>query len=809
MGLRSVRLLVARGYLFKFLSSSWLLVVLALAVSLAGSALFELVDTGKLRLAPAAIAFLAADGIWIVIILLFFAVVTLWARHSWYLSQAKAQFVLLTSAAALRPEDFAFQVVAPGEKAHPGDRPFVADAYIQRRAVPYDRMGDKDPEPTYSEEDLVRSLMEGRSLLLVGQPSEGKSRTLYGLVKQLGGYWIVKPAKGALPSQDGLRLLRGRDCILLVDDLSDYVGRIDLADLHRSVSAYARTCTVAATCRDGPEFTTVKTALDDGMRRFFEEIPLKLGLVGITVEQKAQLAAAVGDDSWTSAGSDLFPTPGTIAMASALESMRARFRAIPPEHKDLLRAVRLLDVGGVLPYTQSRVKTIWESVFQRVGSHLGDCVDRLADESFLRRPARQNPVQPEPAYLKFATTYTEGRQPEDDFSALADALFESGDGAGLYYLARSLWASRSPLAESVADKAVAAGVPQASQIIGWILMGNPERHGDAETCFRDLVKQGFYTAYNDLGNSLKEQPGREVEAEDAYRAAVEKGVPVANFGLAQMLEAKGQRKEAEAAFKEAIKSGYHAIASVALIRLLANDPDRWGEIEKISKEAIGVSTRTKYPPDLLAGPAFAWLALGLSQQAARKTEAEEALRNAIRCKSAATVVEVGKLMAEKGQSDLAELAFREAAKAGDASAYYRLGLLLEAQDGRQQAAMQAYRDGMAAGDLDNCRSLAGILLKTPDGAQEAEQVARRAVAAGIEEANFELGLALTQQLGNASDVEEAFRLAAQAGVPAAHLLLGMVIAEDPTRREEARLCFQQAKASGVHQVDEELARLDS
>ncbi len=56
-------------------------------------------------------------------------------------------------------------------------------------------------------------------------------------------------------------------------------------------------------------------------------------------------------------------------------------------------------------------------------SHLVDCLESLATDAFLRRPGRQNPILPEPAYLQDKVVqYADDRQPQDDFPALQDVL---------------------------------------------------------------------------------------------------------------------------------------------------------------------------------------------------------------------------------------------------------------------------------------------------------------------------------------------------------------------------------------------------
>lgn len=120
-------------------------------------------------------------------------------------------------------------------------------------------------------------------------------------------------------------------------------------------------------------------------------------------------------------------------MLDPLRAMRQRFQGLPPDQKDTLRALRLLTVAGVLPFSHKRLLGMLQRVFHRT-FHLGDCLDASAEAAFLRRPAAQDAVSPEAAYLLGAVTYTEGKNPREDFSPLADVLAELEDDMGLVYL---------------------------------------------------------------------------------------------------------------------------------------------------------------------------------------------------------------------------------------------------------------------------------------------------------------------------------------------------------------------------------------
>jgi tetratricopeptide (TPR) repeat protein len=352
-------------------------------------------------------------------------------RDAW-----RQQFALCKPVSDLRPAALGFQSLDPGEEADPQFRPLFP-IYVQRRFVP-ERGGPNAAEAILSEKQVVTSLLDGRAAVVIGAPLEGKSRTLYNFVRSMPDHVVVTPrVDRPVPDDDAFSLVESKRVVVALDDLSEYVGgQVDLALFLDKLRRYSSGLCVVATCRDGPELSAVRQARGIGLARLFESIPDKLRLVPPTAEEKARLASSVGRPS-SETEISRYPTLGAITMEDAMAAMAERFQTLPPDHKDVLRALKILLSAGILPLSHRRVSAVMTHVFGRHSIHLGDALDALTECAFLRPAATDDMVRPERAYLASGAVvpYRSGRRLEDDFRLLKPALAEIDDADGLLYLA--------------------------------------------------------------------------------------------------------------------------------------------------------------------------------------------------------------------------------------------------------------------------------------------------------------------------------------------------------------------------------------
>ncbi|MBI1731005.1 tetratricopeptide repeat protein [Candidatus Acetothermia bacterium] len=331
----------------------------------------------------------------------------------------------------LKPEDLGFKAVDVGNNPDPSWRSYY-QKYIPRSFSRFSPDGIASGSERINEHELSDGLQNADSFIILGQPYEGKSRTLYEIIHSLDGYQILVPKKEkALPSNEFLSLLKHKRILLLLNDLNDFAGReADLKTLAEAIKNKSKSLVIAATCRDGPELGVVRESAS-ALNRLYEDIQLKISLIPMTLTEKRELGIGIGKEV-SDQDYDIAPTPGFITETSSLEAMRLRFQKLGIVEADLLRAMKLLVIAGVLPLTHARAKAVFEGIFARTEANIDDLLGKIGNLAFIHGPFVQDPIIPEAAYLKEVVKFQDGTGP--DLQCLIPIFSNTGDGLGLFYL---------------------------------------------------------------------------------------------------------------------------------------------------------------------------------------------------------------------------------------------------------------------------------------------------------------------------------------------------------------------------------------
>ena len=352
------------------------------------------VKEGKFIIAPSVVQSLLSPTIFYssLAVLAGLFVLTFIARRSDRKFKQRSNFDLFKTTKALSPEDLEFTVLPKGQAAQPGERPYYK-GYVSRE-YQSERISDQEKGTPATDYEVLKRIKQGDLILLIGQPTEGKTRSAYELLKDLGGFIVVSIKPNRMVPQDAFSILKNKRVIIFIDDLSSYLGRpADLIELYTKTKKLpAKQVVILATCRSGSELDQV-THSSSGSNRFYEMFTYKLSLVPITDDQKREIA----DESGLPLAPDQIhnrPTPGWVVMDNARNTMEGRFNNLTPEAKDTLYSLILLEVAGVNPLTHQRIEGVLNGVFQRTNIHLLDILSELFENSFIKSSANSNPVHP-------------------------------------------------------------------------------------------------------------------------------------------------------------------------------------------------------------------------------------------------------------------------------------------------------------------------------------------------------------------------------------------------------------------------------
>ena len=393
-------------------------------------------------------------------------------RRKETLRRLRDAFRLYKPAEELSLADLGFREASPQEpqraETHEEERPFFG-TYFPRKVLEVTEFVETDPALVreFTEEELEQLIRKNKGFLLIGLPYSGKTITIFHILRRMKDYVVVSPDDSQpVPNEDVFALLKGQKVIILLDNIATYAElNYDIETfslrMKRATKGY---CGVASACREGGELTRVVAGRGNHVTYFCEAL-LKLRLCPMIKNQLVALAQTAGM-TLNLAEARLYPHPGNITMRDWTGAMKERFHVLTEPSKDTLRAMKLLDTGGI-PITAPRLLITLTDVFHRNIEYeaLEDIMRGLWDQFFLIEQPSKGKANPHFGHLAYVVSYKEGPDPEDEYWIdLAKALDMTRDVEALLQLSQA-HCSRGDLVSAL-------------QILDGILRIDPE-HADA------------------------------------------------------------------------------------------------------------------------------------------------------------------------------------------------------------------------------------------------------------------------------------------------------------------------------------------
>lgn len=707
--------------------------------------------------------------------------------------------------------------------------------YGVQRAIPLDHVeadGLSADLPRYLPRTIdgqIRSALTARSatggmVIVKGNSTWGKSRTMFEAVSQvLGGWVIIAPSNAndlrALV-ESGLTL---RQTVIWLDELADFLAGGD--PLTRDVVQRA---VDKGAILVGTIWKDVFAALTEPPKKSSGNGAVRLEHDSGTVDDLAEARAIL-----TATYADLIEMPGALdddesTVASALAKQDSRWAhalagagelspiqvlAAAPQ---LLHRFRSPDdeAGGVVLNTavallaMEHPRPVPADLIRRVAQPaipptLELDSDRWFDKAlaWATRPVRGT-IAPLQTYrsdggdddrafvapdVLVSAALEDGRM-QDQVNldlTLTHATPEACAAIGSFFYFRD----EDDVAEPFLRRAAECGVVRAFGRYAYVLSAQEGRAQEAEAWYLKAVEAGDAGASFDLGYLLADQEGRTADAEAWYLKAVEAGNTVALFNLGVLAVNDGRVEDAEMWYRKAMDAG-NSDASISLGVLLGDQEGRVGEARELLAEAADAENpRALYTLGYLAG------------REGRAEESEELLRKAADLGDIEALVNLGGLLGQmEGRDGEAEECFRRAVDHGYVEAMMGLGYVLSHQEGRTDEAEEWLRKAADAGDLDAMVGLGTLLFDQEGRAEESDEWYRKAIEAGDPNALTFFGDALKEQ-GRYSEARPILAQAIAGGDPYAMRMMGELDLLEG-HREAGRAWLRKAASLGVERAAE-------
>jgi TPR repeat protein len=682
------------------------------------------------------------------------------------------------------------------------------EGYIERSIMPVAR----------------RALGQRGGAVIIGRPKSGKTRIAWQLLQERPDSIVVIPHTPLPPPEFECSTFVGQQVVLFFDDLHRWTLSADPEAWRRRLDvASGGQCALLCTSRDGEDWRTLERS----------SAGRALDGLGREAVVAASRSDGRGDDFSEAEGTQLAKTlglskkefvarfdgtPGSLTLD--LVDMRQRYIRLRDEERGGVLASRLLDAAKlVYEASQPRLRgPLLRAVAERIrgdgrfSSETWETLQRrTSEEGFGTFPADNDDFRTYKPYLENCVTY---KPSSTELEALVPILVEMKDYEGLEYLGQALHMRHGrPAAAEQALRAAIDGGRDATMSLLILFATLRGREAETEALHLRRVSADI-REYANYACFLGSQPGREVEAEMAFRKAIQHDSSgtrwIYQWNLGNLLLRLGGREpEAEQEFRDA---GAFPPAQLSLARLLARDPTRLEEACRAARVALVLINSWQWSTDEsepsavkstgdpgflehLRGEALFFLAHTLSRLQGREAEAEDAFGRALDEKCEGASRDFGLFLSKQpGRERDAERLLRDAFALGDHKAAAELGRILAAQPGREQEAEPVLRHAIENG-FPRATFFLGLVLAGQDGRwSEAERAFEDALAAGVHEAGKIVGDFLSHRAGREQDAERAYRAAIDGGGGSAgtFLSLGDLLSRQPSRVTEAADPYRRA-----------------
>ncbi|MFJ2829059.1 tetratricopeptide repeat protein [Streptomyces sp. NPDC087263] len=628
------------------------------------------------------------------------------------------------------------------------------------------------------DEDLYAVLRPGAFVLLVGDPTSGKSRTAFEAVRtKFPGHLAFQPEDG-LEFAECVAFARSRDKVIWLDELDRFLtrpsistGSLDdalrsgailigtmradeldvLSPRHeRGHNSETRTLVRAArgvTARAHILYIDRQWSPDEVARAGRSEDP--------RVKDASQYASEYGIAEYLAAGPQLYRewqnawSPGLHPRGAALVSAAVDLRRagiqepVARELIERLHGIYLDERGGSRLRPEPLLDAIhWaleplhatSSLLVPVGDDTFRAFEYLAGALARDRKDRSLPDQ------VWASAV-------DEFSLeVTHSVGHRAEKAEKYNFALQAY-----------ERLAAAGIPDGSFHLGYISAKRDELE-DAEFWYRKAISQGSFKAKNNLGLVLA-RSGREDDASYWFLEAAQEGDVYAMRNLGNYLLTHDQLAEAKELFLTFIEKESPA-AKTMMGRLCVHRKD-YREAKEWLQQAVD------------EGDDAAWFLLGVAQEKNNELEsATSSYRHAIRAGDGEAANNLGGVLDKLGEREEAESLYRERlAQEDDKYAAFNLANLLS-ETKRFAEAEELYQKSIAMGSEYAKNNLA-LMLQEVDRDEEADILFREAAAGGDRRAMANLSTRCRKR-GKPREALSWINQALSSGKPEYFIEMGMV-----------------------------------